>query len=452
MSRMTRVTTESLSGATRFAIIAMVVAVWTPMTLYVLGLRLDTYRIYILLATPPVLVLFLDRTKVTPNRSDLLFTMFTVWMFLTFIIVHGSSRFNYAVMSALEYQIGYMLARLLIRGPASYRFFLDALLVSFVVMLPVLYVELFTNRQILQDVLGSTVPVSRKVGAEMRLELFRSTGTMPHPILFGLFCSTFLAAILYRFRGALTKQVTAFAIIGAMTFASLSSAPLLSLSLQILLIGWAVVMKGRWKLLVVSFAGLYLFLEFASNRGPIILLIETLTLSPQTAWWRVHVWNYGVDNVLANPIFGIGLNDWVRPHWLAPTVDNFWLNTALRHGLPAVIFLIAALALHYRRVVTAQISDPVLRSLRLGYLISLTGLFFTLATVFAWGPIVLVIAFFFGAGAFFYAPESQAAASDTAESDGTAGHPRRDLAFTRFRPRPGPRRRVPAADAEPIPR
>lgn len=440
MPQMSRVTTDSLPGAARFAIVAMVIAVWTPMTLQILGLRLDSYRIFVLLAALPVIVAFLNRDIVTPNLSDLLFTLFTAWLFLTFLVIHGQERFNYAVMTALEYQIGYMLARILIRGPRAYRFFLDALLVSFVVMLPILYVELFTNRQILQDVLGSIVPVSRKVGAEMRLNLFRSAGTMPHPILFGMFCSTFLAAMLYRFRGAFSKQVFACAVVTAMTFASLSSAPLLSLMLQILLIAWAVVMKGRWKLLILTFVAIYIFLELASNRGPIILLIETLTLSPRTAWWRVHVWNFGVDNVLANPIFGIGLNDWVRPSWLAPTVDNFWLNTALRHGLPAVIFLIAALALHYRRVVTAGLSDPDLRSLRLGYLISLTGLFFTLATVFAWGPIVLIISFFFGAGAFFYAPAQETAAEATPQPE-ASGQRNRTPAFTRFGPRPSPRHR-----------
>lgn len=421
---------NAVSRVARFAIVGLIAVCWLPLAPEVAGLRLDAYRIYLLIATIPVILTFLGGKDIKPTAVDMLFFGFTAWMFLSFMVIHGLERFPYATITSLEYLIGYLLGRTLVRNAATYRFFLDAMLVTFLLMFPVIYVELFTNRQIIQDLLGQVVPVSRKIGGEIRLGLFRSTGTMPHPILFGLFCATFFAAMVYQ-KALDSRRILLLLVVPALTFASLSSAPLLSLALQIFLIGWAVVMRGRWKLLVTLCVGVFLFLEIASNRGPVILLIETLTLNPGTAWWRVHIWNFGVENVLANPVFGLGLNDWARPSWLAPTVDNFWLNMAMRHGIPAVALLIAALVLHFRRILLAPLSGPAVRSLRQGYLISLTGLFFVLATVFAWGPIVPVVFFFVGAGAFFYM-----ASPEAAEAAATPEPTPRSPIHTRFRPKP----------------
>jgi len=49
--------------------------------------------------------------------------------------------------------------------------------------------------------------------------------------------------------------------------------------------------------------------------------------------------------VRAHPVFGIGYGDWARPNWIPASVDNFWLLTAMRHGVPGLGFLAAAFIL-----------------------------------------------------------------------------------------------------------
>ena len=68
--------------------------------------------------------------------------------------------------------------------------------------------------------------------------------------------------------------------------------------LQFCLIGWDRISGGRWKLLIGIAVILYVFLSVASNRGPLIIFIDTLTFSQGTAWTRVAQWEFGGAEVL----------------------------------------------------------------------------------------------------------------------------------------------------------
>ena len=146
----------------------------------------------------------------------------------------------------------------------------------------------------------------------------------------------------------------------------------------------------------------YIFLSFASNRGPVVLLIETLTFNSGTGWTRIHIWRNGIDDVMRNPIFGIGLNDWTRPFWLTSSVDNFWLLTAMRYGIVGFSFLAAGVAWHAYKVLTAKGLTAYERQLRVGYMIGLISLSLSLATVHIWGPPFVLFLAYIGAGVWFY--------------------------------------------------
>ena len=116
-----------------------------------------------------------------------------------------------------------------------------------------------------------------------------------------------------------------------------------------------------------------------------------------------------VQNVMDNPLMGLGLNDWARPDWLADTVDNFWLLTAMQAGLPALAFLVIALVIHVVRIVKVEGLDEQTRDIRTGYLVVLAGTVFTLSTVHVWDAMAVFIMFFIGAGSFLFTslPEDQ---------------------------------------------
>ena len=92
------------------------------------------------------------------------------------------------------------------------------------------------------------------------------------------------------------------------------------------------------------------------------MLITYLTFNSGTAYWRLHIWNFGSAEVWRNPLFGIGLNDWARPSWMwTASVDNFWLLTAMRYGIPAFLLLVAGIAPNLVGIVRPDLPTEALR-------------------------------------------------------------------------------------------
>ena len=75
--------------------------------------------------------------------------------------------------------------------------------------------------------------------------------------------------------------------------------------------------------------------QLGYENGVVGLVIDNLLFNAKTGWGRTEVFEYGAAEVLRHPIFGIGLNDWIRPWWRKPSVDNFYLATAMRFGCVA---------------------------------------------------------------------------------------------------------------------
>jgi hypothetical protein len=412
----------------RLLLVLLMVTLLLPIHPVLAGVRLDPYRLLLLLATVPFTVALIAGRAGRFTLSDGLMIAFAVWMFATFVIHHGMERVPYAVISATEMLGGYMAGRLLIRSTGDYRRFIGLYLGALLVLLPFAVIELYTFRMPIADAFRGIFPVTTKNLSinNQRYGLSRVQAVFPHAILFGLFCSLILANVYYLYRDRLVRLLPRLGLVVAMSLMSLSSAPFLAVGLQGLMILWDRVTRGRWKLLIGLSTFVFVALEILSNRGPVILMIEYLTLSPQTAWWRVHIWNFGSASVLAHPLFGIGLNDWVRPEWLASTVDNFWLLVAMRHGLPCIGFLVAALLLHVFHIVRRRGLTPEQAALRTGYMVGLVGLCFTLATVHVWNAVAVIVMLYIGAGAFLYtpAPARDAAADPESAPPAAAAAPR----------------------------
>ena len=72
----------------------------------------------------------------------------------------------------------------------------------------------------------------------------------------------------------------------------------------------------------------------------------------------------------------------------------------MRHGVPAFLFLVAAIVINLRRIFANKALPESAVECRSAYLVMSTGLFFTLSTVHVWGgPSVLVMALI-GGGAW----------------------------------------------------
>jgi hypothetical protein len=387
----------------RILIMLFVLSLLIPSSWEIAGLRFSTVRIYALCMVIPLAMRWLAQEAGKPLPIDILILLHGFWIIVSLAANHGTERFALSSMTVVELLCGYLIGRILIQSDVSFRFLFQVLLVSIAIILPFALLEMSNGRPLLQEIFRSLFGSAHSdVDHPPRWGFYRAQTVMMHPILWGVFCAIVAANVFYIWRDRLPIAAMRFSFVAAACFSSMSSGAVLNLLLQIQLILWGWATKNAWKALMIIFVVVWVLLTVATERGPIRIMIRYFTFSSDTGWGRIHIWNHGIDDALANPIFGIGLHEHTRPEWLTASVDNFWLVMMMRHGFVGFGLLAAALIWHIWKVATAKGLSAFERKLREGYLISLTGLIFSLATVHSWGPPYLLMFAYIGAGVWFY--------------------------------------------------
>lgn len=423
--------TETATAAGLLAL--FLVALCLPVEFELGGQRLSPIRLFLLASFFPLLIRLLKGEAGRVTAGDICFGLHGLWIGVAMFAVHGPSRMAFAGISIVEVLGSYLIGRVLVRNVTDYHTFFRYFLIALAVLAPFVLIENVTGRLVLSEILKHVAGTHDKVqaGAEnMRMGLFRAQAVVEHPIIWGVFCSIGIANVyyLYRDRRVLGLLLTGFNT--AMTFTALSSGPLLSVALQLGMIGWGWITKNAWWVLIGLFVLVYVAIDIVSNRAPLQVMVSYLTFSPRNAYWRMHIFNYGSAEVLRHPLFGIGLNDWVRPGWLASaSVDNFWLNTAMRYGFPGLLTLVAGILLNLTQILrNAALPEP-LRMVRSGHVIALIGTLMALTTVHVWGSPAVLVIFYMGAGCWLFTSPSAtspapAASSPTSPAGGAAGRRR----------------------------
>jgi len=247
-----------------------------------------------------------------------------------------------------------------------------------------------------------------------RMSLFRAQVVFAHPIHYGLVCSSVLALVFIGLRITISISWRYFLTILVCTgvFLSLSSGALLAALLQIALISWAFIFRNnpaRWKILIGIFVFIYVAIDLGSNRTPIKVMMSYATFSAHNAFYRAVIFEWGMINVWNNPIFGLGLRSWIRPHYMVSgSMDNFWLVMAVRYGIPGFLLIAAGYADALFRVGRRKLVErTTLSNMRLAWMISFLGLSFTLVTVHIWTAVYSYVFFLLGAGLWMASYEEQ---------------------------------------------
>jgi len=159
---------------------------------------------------------------------------------------------------------------------------------------------------------------------------------------------------------------------------------------------------GRWAILTAVALTAYLAVEFSSNRTAFDVFISYLTFNADTSYMRVHIWHYGTQSVMQHPIFGIGLNDWERPSWMGGSMDNFWLVTAVRYGLPGFLFMAGgflSICFGLGRLRNLSVLEAQCRK---GLIITFCGLGVAVCTVHLWDAPYVLFIFLLGSGMWMF--------------------------------------------------
>lgn len=388
----------------------------TEFSLYIAGLRIPPHRLALILLFPLAVWRLASQKNLKIRSFDIAFILFNIWTVGIFTYHHGDhDGLIYGGSLAIDGLGAYLVARTWVRDLDSFHATLRTLGVAIGVAALIALPETLFGHIFTHDALKALTGYVHPTAEETRMHLTRAYGTFDHPIHYGTFCAALLSLFWYAAKSAGDRRRRAMMLTAA-TVLGLSSAPILCLALQGGMLAWEKLTRGtvnRTGMTLGVLAGLYVGAACVMTRSPIDFIATGMTLDPWTGYYRLQIWEHGLENVYASPWTGIGLNDWVRPWWMASsTIDAFWLVIGLREGAPAFLLIAVAIVLNTRAVVKRGLrnKDIAVRRLSRGWIMSLIALCLVGVTVHFWNVLYAFFFFFMGLSGWIADPVKARAA------------------------------------------
>lgn len=389
------------------AAIIIALAVPTEFSFNLGSLRLSAYRVILIVAFIPSILKLMSGRAGKVHLADILILTHILWSFIVIAIHHGgATSLESGGIRMLELAGGYLIARTSIIGEKEFRGSLAFLFLVVAMMTPFVVFEAVTGKHLLKSVSAAIVGKGFYSPIEPRMGFHRAYGPFDHPILLGVFAASLTSVIYFESISRTTIRAKTYLTCGIIMLAavsSVSSGALACLVVQISLIMWNKVtakMRRRWLLLTGLMFLAYLYVDLLSTRTPLKVFMTYLTFSSGTAYARLNIFDFAIQDVWRNPIFGIGFNDWTRPAWMhSSSMDNFWLVTAVTFGFPGLVTLATATVLVMSR--RWKRLKPDIRKLRLGWTISMIGFAIAATTVHLWNSLFVYFGVFLGLGSWF---------------------------------------------------
>ena len=425
-------------------VVLYLLAVVLPIGFNVGPLAMTLLRVMLLIMVLPLFGKLITGKLGRIFLTDILFFAHIFWATLALALNNPNLVVQQIGSVGVEFIGGYLIGRAYIRTPDDFIALCRMLTIIVCCTFPLALIETLTGRPVLLETIKQLPGVTTAVFnfQEGRLGLERVQLGFAHPIHYGLFCAVAFSLTFVGLKDIMqgVNRWLTSAVVGLCGFLALSSGALLALALQIGLISWAWLfrkMARRWLLLLGMFMLAYVVIDMLSNRTPIQVFMSYATFSAHTAYWRGIIFEWGMVNVWANPIFGIGLNDWVRPWYMySGSMDNFWLVMAVRYGIPGFLILAVGYVLPLWQIGRRDFSaDTIVTKLRLAWMFSFMGLTFTLTTVHVWTNIYSFVFFMFGAGMWMILYQSPATKPDEIDGSDSEQNPQSPidrLRYTRF--------------------
>ena len=400
-------------------------------------------RAVLLVTTIPITIRLFSGQLGRVLPTDVLLLLYSAWSIATLSINSPSYAASYGGSYVLEVYGSYLLARNYIRTPEQFRAMCRGLFAVLIFTLPFAIYETQTGRALI-PIFISKFPGIYSWGdfynllAGHRLGLERSQVIFSHPIHYGLFCASLISLALVASKDIVSPVRRYFlgVLVCMGVICSVSSGALLPVGLQIGLMIWAWLFNrihSRWIILCGIFAVCYVIVGAISNRTPITVFISYASLSTETAYARINIFEWGMNNVWKHPYIGIGMNEWERPEWKDASVDNFWLLETMRYGIPGFILLLGA----YLAVVWAAMrrsfgEGGVIWNFRRAWVFMQIGMILTLCTVDVWVTALSYVFFLLGTGVWFLTAQPDVAAEESIMSLAVGPAGRLGVRYTRF--------------------
>lgn len=423
---------ERLRGRLPILVLLYLLAVFLPINFSLGSVNMTPVRLLLIITIIPMAASLLMGRYGRVLPTDILFFLHFCWVVIALAVNNPTQVIQNAGSTGVEFIGSYALGRAFIRDRADFIVLIRSLVVISLICFPFVIVETITGNSLILNVLNKLPGISAgpDLSMERRMGLERVQMIFVHPIHWGLYCSLLLPLCFVGLKDIYSgfEILVVSLIVGISGLLALSSGALLAMVLQIFLFSWALIFRHtakRWVILLSVIAVFYVLIDLLSNRTPIMVFLSYATFSAHTAYWRSIIFEWGMINVWANPIFGLGLNDWVRPSWMySGSMDNFWLVMGVKYGIPGFAFLAAGYLIALWKIGRRQFDgDRILWNLRRAWMFSFLGLTFTISTVHIWHTIYAFVFFMFGAGMWFLTTALQDGAALDTDGEGSATDP-----------------------------
>ena len=397
-------------------VVLYLVLVMTPAAFTLGPLYMTVLRIFLLVMVIPLFFRLVSGKCGRILVTDILFFLHMAWAAIALWVNNPDQVVTQIGSVGPEFLGGYLVGRVYIRNRADFTALCRWLGLAVCVLFPFAMYETLTGIPLVIRAFEAIPAVKGLLDTgEVRMGLSRVQGVFANPIHFGLFCSTAVSLTFVAMKGVLPtfQRLVISLAVACCVFVSLSSGALLAMIMHIFLILWAAIFlrTGRaWLLLLITTVIAYIAVDLLSNRTPVRVFFSYATFSSHTAYWRGIIFDWGMRNVWANPIYGLGLNDWVRPSFMySGSMDNFWLVMAVRYGIPGFLTIATGYVIGLWRVGRRDFSaDAGMILLRRAWMFTFLGLTFTLCTVHIWTSLYSYVFFLFGAGMWFITAQTAA--------------------------------------------
>lgn len=380
------------------------------------GSSIELYRIFLIGLTPGALLWLLSGGVGRLKTVDYGYIAISTLQVASFLYnAPDIAGIPSAGIAFLENLGCYAIARRYLATPEAIDRFVWTWLILLGFLLPVLYLEAISH-QFIVHTLASTLTGGgahssfgshrEDVARETRLGLLRAMGPFPHPILCGIAYAVFLSFVLARMRGG--KRIWCSLLCLAGVVPTLSSNAILVVAVELVIFG-GLSMLGRrpWKnpiqTILLILVPIYLYLEAFSSRSVANILMSSLALDSWSGYYRILIWQYGWQDVLNNPVFGLGYHDWPRAPWMvADSTDSYWLTLGIENGLIVFILVIAVALITFVQVLVRYCEHPVqseeVRELSRAWLAAFFAICITAFAVDFWGIMMMLFPMLVGIG------------------------------------------------------
>jgi hypothetical protein len=386
------------SKSPRVIILLLILVIMVPIefSLQIGPLFLPPARIFLIILTFMILP---HVANLKLRAFDWMFIGHVAWVCVANVLIYGvGPSVQMSGSYVLEFLTVYLAARIYLQTVEDIRavilLIVMLVLLSGALALP----EALTGVRFIHDLGRSITGIVYKFDPEMRMGITRAASFFEHPILYGTFCASSFS--LMWFVTSPGQRIVLAPLIMFATWLSASSAPLLTLMVQIVLLVVERLTRHirRRDKLLGWVAGIFaLVMQVFTGRG-VVGLVMLMTINPGTAYTRRAQWNFAIDDVMRNPWFGFVPSTYTRPFWLAPSIDNWWLLIMMRSGIPSLI-LLALSALFLWIAIARRDGPPLFKNLRTGWGMMMIALVLGAATVTFFGKLQPLFAFYMGMGA-----------------------------------------------------